>query len=128
MMLKAGRKAPDFKLENDRGEVLLEKRPPAGIWGGLWSLPEYKDEEGMDTWSKRYLHNEIKVIAQWPVLRHTFSHFHLDITPVHGRVMTDRPGVMDDDHHVWYNPLNAGAPRGMASPIVRIIDNLSKSS
>ena len=23
-----------------RGEVLLEKRPPTGIWGGLWSLPE----------------------------------------------------------------------------------------
>ena len=23
-----------------RGEVLLEKRPASGIWGGLWSLPE----------------------------------------------------------------------------------------
>ncbi len=24
----------------DRGELLLEKRPARGIWGGMWSLPE----------------------------------------------------------------------------------------
>ena len=29
-------------LENEQGEILLEKRPPVGIWGGLWSLPEYR--------------------------------------------------------------------------------------
>jgi A/G-specific adenine glycosylase len=27
-------------LASWRGTVLLERRPPAGIWGGLWSLPE----------------------------------------------------------------------------------------
>lgn len=115
-------------LVNDKGEVLLEKRPPTGIWGGLWSLPEYADEKAMDTWSRQYLHNDIKVITHWPVLRHTFSHFHLDITPVHGKVIAAQPAIMDDDHHVWYNPRNTATRRGMAAPIARIIENLDKLS
>src|SRR5690554_7293762 len=27
-------------LEDNEGRILLERRPPSGIWGGLWSLPE----------------------------------------------------------------------------------------
>jgi A/G-specific adenine glycosylase len=110
-------------LVNSNGEVLLEKRPPAGIWGGLWSLPECPDEEEIDSWSKQHLHNDIKVIAHWPLLRHTFSHFHLDITPIHGRVTVSQPTIMDGDHYVWYNPRDAKT-RGMAAPIARLISNL----
>ncbi len=51
------------------GEVLLEKRPPTGVWGGLWCLPEV---EPGTTKSGKVL----------PVLRHEFTHFTLDITPV----------------------------------------------
>ena len=52
------------------GEVLLEKRPPTGVWGGLWCLPECKP--GAETPAGKRL----------PVLRHEFTHFTLDITPV----------------------------------------------
>jgi A/G-specific adenine glycosylase len=55
------------------GEVLLERRPPAGVWGGLWCFPEI--ERGADKAGKRL-----------PVLRHEFTHFTLDITPVLRRV------------------------------------------
>jgi len=27
-------------VQNNDQHILLEKRPPSGIWGGLWSLPE----------------------------------------------------------------------------------------
>jgi len=50
------------------GEVLLEKRPPTGVWGGLWCLPEVGEAAG----------------KKLPVLRHEFTHFTLDITPVIG--------------------------------------------
>jgi A/G-specific adenine glycosylase len=50
------------------GEVLLEKRPPTGVWGGLWCLPETGEAAG----------------KKLPVLRHEFTHFTLDITPVIG--------------------------------------------
>ena len=47
-------------------EVMLEKRPPVGIWGGLWSFPEVDDVVGESPLSK---------------LTHTFTHFKLHITP-----------------------------------------------
>jgi len=54
-----------------QGEVLLEKRPPAGVWGGLWCFPE------IEPGSERLTGKKIL-----PVLRHEFTHFTLDITPV----------------------------------------------
>ena len=34
-------------LSDSDGKVLLEKRPPTGIWGGLWSLPEAENEQAL---------------------------------------------------------------------------------
>ncbi|MEO8332970.1 MAG: NUDIX domain-containing protein, partial [Gallionella sp.] len=31
-------------------DILLEKRPGSGIWGGLWSLPQFDDEEAAKNW------------------------------------------------------------------------------
>ena len=114
-------------LVNDNGEVLLEKRPPAGIWGGLWSLPEYHGEDDIDHWSRQYLHKGFEVISHWPVLRHTFSHFHLDIKPVHGRITALNSCIMDDVHYVWYNPKDAGA-YAMAAPVARLITHLAHTT
>ncbi len=67
------------------GAVFLERRPPTGIWGGLWSLPEV---ENIDEWCQRTLDQQADQIEQRDVLRHSFSHFDLDIRPVVVRVAT----------------------------------------
>ena len=46
--------------------VMLEKRPPVGIWGGLWSFPEVDDVASESPLAK---------------LTHTITHFKLHITP-----------------------------------------------
>ncbi|MBI4990065.1 MAG: A/G-specific adenine glycosylase [Rhodocyclales bacterium] len=56
-----------------RGRVLLERRPPKGIWGGLLSLPELPDGK---------LPRRYAGAVPLPVLRHAFTHFRLDITPL----------------------------------------------
>ena len=56
-----------------RGRVLLERRPPKGIWGGLLSLPELAAGQP----ARRYAG-----ATQLPVVRHAFTHFRLDITPL----------------------------------------------
>lgn len=62
-------------------EVLLEKRPSSGIWGGLWSLPEVTgDENGQAVARERY-GVETAVLPSLPVFTHTFTHFRLHITP-----------------------------------------------
>jgi A/G-specific adenine glycosylase len=65
----------------DGDEVLLEKRPPSGIWGGLWSLPEVAGDEDTRTMARERYGVETEVLTTLPVLTHTFTHFRLHITP-----------------------------------------------
>jgi A/G-specific adenine glycosylase len=65
--------------EHKNNAVWLEQRPASGLWGGLWSLPEFADFDQVQAWLQQ---KGASFKTCWPVVRHTFSHFHLDITPV----------------------------------------------
>ncbi len=61
-----------------RGRVLLEKRPPSGVWGGLWCFPETQqnDERGVQEHAAAW-----RCAGELAPFRHTFTHFRLTITP-----------------------------------------------
>jgi len=111
-------------LSNPAGAILLQRRPPTGIWGGLWSLPEYADdttdEATLHHWCRQRLGYEVDAVRHWPTFRHTFSHFHLDVTPVHGQVKDASSGVMEGGATVWYNTRQPDA-RGLAAPVKRLL-------
>lgn len=65
----------------DAGEILLERRPNQGIWGGLWSLPELSPEQIAVPHVQQTLGMEVEALEVLPVLWHTFTHFKLEITP-----------------------------------------------
>jgi A/G-specific adenine glycosylase len=65
-------------LAGDR--VLLERRPPVGIWGGLLALPEALPDESPTAACAR-LGLRCADSQPLPGFRHTFSHFHLDLSP-----------------------------------------------
>jgi A/G-specific adenine glycosylase len=96
---------------HNNGAILLEKRPPAGIWGGLWSLPELDAETDTQTWcSRRGLRAGRPRPA--PPFTHDFSHFRLRAEPI--LVPAEASGIMDAARYVWYN----GQPGfGLAAPI-----------
>ncbi|MCR8923027.1 A/G-specific adenine glycosylase [Dasania sp. GY-MA-18] len=110
-------------LENEQGELLLEKRPNSGIWGGLWIFPQLETPQHID----QHLADE-KLITldkqqQWPSYRHTFSHYHLDITPVHIKVRAHSQQVAERQQ-LWYNraqPANVG----LAAPIKKLLAQLN---
>ncbi len=112
-------------LLDENNAVLLERRPPSGIWGGLWCPPECVLTIAPEQWCKSYLGSEGQVIEQWPVRRHTFSHFHLDLTPVVIRLKNTTGCVMDGDCRVWYNTAKPDA-RGLAAPVARLIGELKE--
>jgi len=112
-------------LCNEHGEVLLEKRPPVGIWGGLWSFPELGPEDAPVSWCRDTLGIAADVTDRWPVLRHTFSHFHLDITPLLLRAQDAPTGVMEDKERLWYNPGGSGQ-RGLAAPVQALLRRLTR--
>jgi len=109
---------------SDRGEVLLEQRPPAGIWGGLWSFPELDTGEDAAEWCRATLGMSVRGIADWPVVRHTFSHFHLDITPMVLEAGGRQDSVMEGSNRLWYN-MEATDERGFAAPVEKLLQRLS---
>jgi A/G-specific adenine glycosylase len=109
---------------NDRQEVLLQKRPPTGIWGGLWSFPELAPEQDVAAWCRTTLGSGVQDVAAWPVVRHTFSHFHLDITPVVVQAPGRQDRIMEDGNRLWYN-MNTMDERGFAAPVERLLQRLA---
>ena len=104
--------------------VLLQRRPPSGIWGGLWSFPEFDAQAGTANWCDETLGLEVIELERWPVLRHTFSHFHLDITPVLARIDGPADTVMDAGTQLWYNPMG-NEQRGLAAPVQHLLQQLT---
>ena len=108
---------------HDQGHILLQQRPPSGIWGGLWGFPECQAEQDIAHWSRQTLGLEIRPDPPWPVVRHSFSHFHLEITPISAQLLRSQPGVMENPQTVWYNLTQPDA-RGFAAPVKRLIEQL----
>jgi A/G-specific adenine glycosylase len=101
---------------NEQQEVLLEQRPPVGIWGGLWCFPEASDTE------------LLTINQQLPEFRHTFSHYHLDITPV----IIDSEIKQNNEKNVeeprptqWCKP-SAPPAVGYAAPVKKLLAMLAK--
>lgn len=107
-------------IKNGDNQVYLQKRPANGIWGGLWSLPECPLHENITHWCSRQLGMEVVDLAEQPALRHTFSHFHLDITPVTMQIKNYHLQIMEDKEALWYNKAS-DLKLGFATPVKRLI-------
>ncbi len=103
--------------------VLLEKRPPHGIWGGLWSLPELPTDQDPLTWCQQ----QWTVAASWqrdlPVRRHQFTHFHLDMLPREYGLAQTPQQIQEADIQIWYHPQHGTTP-GVPAPVTRLLDEL----
>jgi A/G-specific adenine glycosylase len=112
-------------LSNAAGEILLEQRPPAGIWGGLWSLPEVAHGQSLEDWCREHMGLGVCVIGEWPCMQHTFSHFHLEITPVLARAEPTADGVRESRNRIWCRPEGRG-DWGLAAPIERLLQRYTE--
>ena len=104
------------------GQVYLERRPESGIWGGLWSLPEVNGTSVAD-WCRERLAREPGEAEEWRVLRHSFSHYDLDIRPIVVRIEAPLSKVADFADARWH-PLDNEMPGGVAAPVSTLIEQL----
>jgi A/G-specific adenine glycosylase len=104
--------------------VFLQRRPPVGIWGGLWSLPEVAD---VDDWCRATLDVEPGATEVRQVLRHSFSHYDLDIQPVVVHVTAASRKVADSPDTTWFVP-DEDPPGGIAAPVQQIISSLGTNN
>jgi A/G-specific adenine glycosylase len=106
------------------GSVLLHRRPPQGIWGGLWSLPEFASLDEAQGFGVAQLRDPRLEPASRAPVHHAFTHFDLDIAPLVAEC-SGSAAVMDGDGVLWYNPA-APARVGLPAPVQRIIESVTE--
>jgi A/G-specific adenine glycosylase len=108
-------------LDRQREQVLLEKRPQTGIWGGLWSLPQFDTPEALTDEAARIGGESLQQLG---AIEHTFTHYHLTIHPLLAQVSSLDAGdaVMETDQRVWYR--HGDTPGGFAAPVAKLLDRL----
>ena len=91
---KPTRRGLAFVLARKDGAILLRKRPAKGLLGGMDEVPSTPWREGKFTAAEALA--EAPVPARWQILdglvRHTFTHFHLELTVARATATTRSPG------------------------------------
>jgi A/G-specific adenine glycosylase len=113
---RAVRQATMIIAVDENGRILLEKRPPAGIWGGLWSLPEKPAESDLDTFCRETLGLAVRMGPALAPVEHGFTHFKLRIYP--RRVQVIGAARIMEGPLQWYA---RDALPGVPAPIARIL-------
>ncbi len=110
-----------FLLLQQGQEVMLQQRPPVGLWGGLYCFPQFDSEIALREWlAQRGICADN--LTQLNAFRHTFSHFHLDIVPMWLPVPSPA-ACMDEGPALWYN-LDWPPAVGLAAPVERLLQQL----
>ncbi len=113
-------------LIEDRGRILLQRRPASGLWGGLWVPPELPDDvDDVGAWCLNRWGLAIAPPTSLPELRHTFTHFRLHVTPLHARLCTPAPEVVEPSETLWYK-LSGEATIGLPRPVQALLNRLKR--
>ncbi len=121
---------------NQSGEVYLEKRPPTGIWGGLWSLPECPIDETPNAFCQTKLQINAHKLDEWGTFHHDFSHYRLHISPVKMMLQTPAEGIIAKNGSLkasniaesnlsrWFKP-SEYRQLGLSAPVKKLLDKLN---
>ncbi len=100
-------------------EVMLEKRPPAGIWGGLWSLPEISAEANAEQSAALRYGIQAECSPVLKTLSHAFTHFRLHIRPQPMQVLDIRPQAREAG--ITWLPLEDAIGAALPTPVRKIL-------
>ena len=116
-------------LLNDQQMIQLEKRPDQGIWGGLWSFPEFTSQQILEEWL--ITHYPLAKLAAAPAeaQTHLFSHYrltlHLWVAQLANQHLEENSANYSQDLN-WYH-LNCFGKIGLAAPIKNFLPQLTEN-
>lgn len=108
-------------VQRPDGAVLLRRRPPTGVWAGLWSLPTLEKQESARDWCSRILGCSPRSHAELTPIRHGFSHFELEMRPILLPVSTPLGEIREGDQWRWHD---GAQDLGMPAPIRRLVESM----
>jgi A/G-specific adenine glycosylase len=113
-----------FVMLHHNHQVWLEQRPQSGIWGGLFCFPEHPNNSIEDQLDHRAIkESAIRSIRPLIAFRHTFSHYHLEITPILVELSQQPNIIMEASKGLWYN-LTQPEQIGLAAPVKQLLESL----
>jgi A/G-specific adenine glycosylase len=107
-------------------EILLEKRPATGIWGGLWSFPEIGNDEEYESLALKKFGVVAEASTAYPNLTHTFTHFKLHIRPLRLQVIK-RNIQISQPSHLWVS-IDDAVGAAIPTPIRKILLSMQTRS
>ncbi|MCV6636448.1 A/G-specific adenine glycosylase [Candidatus Albibeggiatoa sp. nov. NOAA] len=110
-------------LHTKDNQILLQQRPNKGLWGGLWVFPECELETDISAFCKTQWDLTISDYETWATFRHSFTHFHLEITPIY--IGLDQKIPIDNGD--WYQ-LSQPQNWGLAAPVVRLLKQFTPTT
>ena len=99
---------------NEQQKIFLNKRPATGIWGGLWSFEECKNEASTIKKTIKAHNKNAKIIRRLDSFKHSFTHYSLWISPV----LVDSPGGTNN----YFG--KSSMLKGVPTPVKKIIQAL----
>ncbi|GAC1630121.1 MAG: A/G-specific adenine glycosylase [Nevskia sp.] len=127
------REARLLLIENAAGELLIERRPPTGIWGGLWCLPIAEPGEDLATvLLDRYALRAAAPADPLPPIRHAFTHFELALQPLRLLASSlEGIGIREHEARRWINiraTSSTAEPPGFPAPVLQFLNRLRAAS
>jgi A/G-specific adenine glycosylase len=128
---KPGKPLPERRalmlwVEDAEGRVLMQRRPPTGIWGSLWSLPEHADHETARAWFAEHIAGDYDAAETLAPVAHGFTHYRLHIQPLRWRgtrpdaATRDNAGPASTD--LRWTPRDALAALGLPAPVRKLLE------
>lgn len=105
-------------------QTFMYQRPPSGIWGGLWSFVEVASQEEIaETLQAQGIDKH--TLTELSGFRHTFSHFHLDISPYLVNLVSAPKLQIREGKFEWLN-VHDMPNIGLSVPAAKLLDRLRK--
>jgi len=107
-------------IRDAHGALLLQRRPSVGVWGGLWSLPQFETEKESLLWLATHLPTAIIERHDVPSQRHVFTHYELELRLRVARHDATRREIAGCTWYDRHNPARVGLTRA----VTEILDTL----
>ena len=109
--------------------VLVERRPPAGIWGGLWCLPQFDSlallEQAAEQQAGQATCRQLEALES---IEHVFSHFRLTLKPYRMVLNAEHKTLAIAEENRQFVPLKQLGELGLPAPIRQLLGNLLSST
>ncbi len=128
---KPGKPLPERRtlmlvLRDDQGRVMLVRRPPTGIWSGLWSLPEAADHDEARAFLAMHAANDFEANTPLASFDHSFSHYRLQIAPLLWEGARAAARIGDNGDLRWQS-LDTLELVGLPAPVRKLLGDLARS-